>query len=178
MCRLEVGCRRYKLGHLNEIASTAEISKSGICKSSPHLTWGFRLTVDTSMSWHHLNDLGNMSEIANLPNGRESLSPAPLSATIPPEIEGTLARLSAYRSVRGVMILSRTPVDQTQTGSTTNTNGGGGIVQCTGNIFEGEGGQKYARLVEGLVSSAARGVGECDAGVSRPQGISSHCNAV
>jgi dynein light chain roadblock-type len=69
------------------------------------------------------------------------------------------------------MILSRTPVEQTQTGSTANTNGGGGIVQCTGNIFEGEGGQKYARLVEGLVSSAARGVGECDAGVSKPQGI-------
>jgi len=94
-----------------------------------------------------------------IPNGRESLSPAPTSAVIPPEIESTLSRLSAYRAVKGVMILSRT--------STSTDNGlGGGIVQCTGSIFEGEGGQRYARLVEGLVSSATRGVGECDEGVS------------
>jgi len=94
-----------------------------------------------------------------IPNGRESLSPAPTSAVIPPEIESTLSRLSAYRAVKGVMILSRT--------STSTDNGlGGGIVQCTGSIFEGEGGQRYAKLVEGLVSGATRGVGECDEGVS------------
>ena len=39
-------------------------------------------------------------------------------------------------------------------------------MQCTGSIFEGEGGQRYAKLVEGLVAGAARGVGECDEGVS------------
>ena len=39
-------------------------------------------------------------------------------------------------------------------------------MQCTGSIFEGEGGQRYAKLVEGLVGGAARGVGECDEGVS------------
>jgi hypothetical protein len=61
------------------------------------------------------------------------------------------------------MILSR----QTSTLATeTATVANGGIVQCTGSIFEGESGQKYARLVEGLVGGAARGVGECDEGVS------------
>jgi dynein light chain roadblock-type len=94
-----------------------------------------------------------------LPNGRESLSPAPTSAAIPPEIESTLSRLSAYRAVKGVMILSRTS-------TSADVGPGGGIVQCTGSIFEGEGGQRYARLVEGLVSGATRGVGECDEGVS------------
>ena len=93
------------------------------------------------------------------PNGRESLSPAPTSAVIPPEIESTLSRLSAYRAVKGVMILSRTSTD-------VDVGPGGGIVQCTGSIFEGEGGQRYAKLVEGLVAGAARGVGECDEGVS------------
>jgi dynein light chain roadblock-type len=57
------------------------------------------------------------------------------------------------------MILSRTS-------TSTDVGPGGGIVQCTGSIFEGEGGQRYAKLVEGLVSGATRGVGECDEGVS------------
>ena len=98
------------------------------------------------------------------PNGRESLSPAPTSAVIPPEIESTLSRLSAYRAVKGVMILSHTSTD---------VGPGGGIVQCTGSIFEGEGGQRYAKLVEGLVAGAARGVGECDEGVSHLTTIAS-----
>jgi len=46
-------------------------------------------------------------------------------------------------------------------------------VQCTGSIFEGEGGQRYAKLVEGLVAGAARGVGECDEGVSHLTAIDS-----
>jgi hypothetical protein len=99
-------------------------------------------------------------------NGRESLSPAPTSAVIPPEIESTLSRLSAYRAVKGVMILSRTS-------TSTDVGLGGGIVQCTGSIFEGEGGQRYAKLVEGLVSGATRGVGECDEGVSHLTPIAS-----
>lgn len=104
-----------------------------------------------------------MSEIeTSIPNGRESLSPAPTSAVIPPEIESTLSRLSGYRAVKGVMILSRT--SSTTTIPTDGT--GGGIVQCTGSIFDGEGGQRYAKLVEGLVGCATRGVGECDEAVS------------
>jgi dynein light chain roadblock-type len=103
---------------------------------------------------------GESSTSAPLANGRESLSPAPTSAVVPPEIESTLSRLSAYRAVKGVMILSRSPVVSTESG------GAGGIVQCTGSIFEGEGGGRYARLVEGLVSGATKGVGECDEGVS------------
>jgi dynein light chain roadblock-type len=108
--------------------------------------------------------MSTMSDTAIQTNGPEPSPPPSIAATVPPEIESTLSRLSAYRSVRGVMILSRT-LEQVTAGPGPSGSGGGGIVQCTGNIFEGEGGQKYARLVEGLVSSAARGVGECDVGV-------------
>lgn len=81
------------------------------------------------------------------------------SVQLPPEIEATLSRLSSYRSVRGVMILSRT--------AGAGAGGGlGGIVQCTGSIFEEESGKKYATMVEGLVEAAAKGVAECDQGVS------------
>jgi hypothetical protein len=66
------------------------------------------------------------------------------------------------------MILSRTPTStSTDVGGTS-----GGIVQCTGSTFDGEGGQRYARLVEGLVSGATRGVAECDEGVSFPSSLS------
>ena len=74
----------------------------------------------------------------------------------PPEIESTLARLSAYRNVRGVMILSR---------STGDTDVTGGIIQHTGSIFEGEKGRTYARVVEGLVKSVSSAVTEVDEGV-------------
>jgi dynein light chain roadblock-type len=42
--------------------------------------------------------------VAQTPNGQSSTN---ANADPPPELEATLARLSAYRSVRGVMILSR-----------------------------------------------------------------------
>lgn len=54
------------------------------------------------------------------------------------------------------MILSRTPL----------ASGQGGIVQCTGPAFEDQRGEGYATMVEGLVAAAAKGVGECDQGVS------------
>ncbi|KAK4685906.1 dynein light chain roadblock-type, partial [Tremellales sp. Uapishka_1] len=83
-----------------------------------------------------------MSTLEPLPNGH-----APETQP-PPEIEATLARLSAYRNVRGVMILSRT----------------GGIIQSHGTVFEGESGKKYARALGGMVKSVQGAVGECDQG--------------
>ena len=64
------------------------------------------------------------------------------------------------------MILSRTPITSISTIPSDLAGASGGIVQCTGSIFEGEGGQRYAKLVEGLVSGATRGVADCDEGVS------------
>jgi hypothetical protein len=74
----------------------------------------------------------------------------------PPEIESTLARLSAYRNVRGVMIISR---------SSDISGAAGGVIQHTGSVFEGESGRKYARVVEGLVRSVSTAVTEVDEGV-------------
>jgi len=153
----------YKSLDLNLIG--AEISKS---HSNPFLLHPLNISTRLlSMSLDIGSKVCTMSEgeSSTLPNGRESLSPAPTSAIIPPEIESTLSRLSAYRAVKGVMILSRSPIVSS---STSTPESGGGIVQCTGSIFEGEGGQRYARLVEGLVSGATKGVGECDEGVSLP----------
>lgn len=94
-----------------------------------------------------------------LPNGH---TPSTEPIQPPPEIEATLSRLSAYRNVRGVMILSRSTIGSTSAVPS----GTGGIVQSTGSVFEGEGGKKYARVVEGLASSVSVAVGECDEGVS------------
>ncbi|EIW66076.1 hypothetical protein TREMEDRAFT_35439 [Tremella mesenterica DSM 1558] len=41
---------------------------------------------------------------------------------------------------------------------------GGGIVQSTGTVFEGENGQRYARELEGVVEGVTKAVGECDSG--------------
>jgi dynein light chain roadblock-type len=112
-----------------------------------------------------------MTETIHQPNGlSDSTSVPPAAAPIPPEIESTLSRLSAYRSVKGVMILSRTPSPSAAIGQGSSSTGAGtglgGIVQCTGSIFEEESGQRYATMVEALVAAAAKGVGECDQGVS------------
>lgn len=74
----------------------------------------------------------------------------------PSEIESTLARLSAYRNVRGVMIISR---------SSGLSGPSGGVVQHNGSVFEGDSGKKYARVVEGLVRSVSAAVTEVDEGV-------------
>ncbi|WVN85672.1 uncharacterized protein L203_100821 [Cryptococcus depauperatus CBS 7841] len=76
-----------------------------------------------------------------------------------PEIESTLARLSAYRNVRGVMVLKR--AHHVETAGDTQE---GGIVQTTGSIFEREEGLKYAKAVEGIVDSVQKGVLLCEAG--------------
>ncbi|KAL7421135.1 N(alpha)-acetyltransferase 38, NatC auxiliary [Cryptotrichosporon argae] len=80
------------------------------------------------------------------------------SYAAPPEVESTLARLAAYRNVRGVMILARSAVSGGAAGA------GGGIVQGVGAVFEGEGGRRYAAAVEKVVGVAAGAIGECDAG--------------
>ncbi|WVQ81076.1 hypothetical protein IAT38_003198 [Cryptococcus sp. DSM 104549] len=100
----------------------------------------------------------------------ETIQPTPAPA--PPEIESTLARLSAYRNVRGVMILTRThvvgpngaPNGAALGAEAGSSSGDGGIVQSTGTVFEGESGRRYASAVEGIVLSVGRAVGECDEG--------------
>lgn len=116
--------------------------------------------------------------------------PAPAEDPSPEQaqerIDQTLSRLSAYRNVRGVMVLSRRVAASAAAGSagdtenaststhtsTPPTNGaegtGGiaGIVQSTGSVFEGDGGRRYAKAVEGIVLAVTRGMDECDAGVS------------
>ncbi|OCF35678.1 dynein light chain roadblock-type [Kwoniella heveanensis BCC8398] len=100
----------------------------------------------------------------------------------PPEIESTLSRLSAYRNVRGVMVLSRassiassTSSSSTSASTAAHVNGvgattatepsaAGGIIQTTGSVFEGEGGKKYARAVEGIASNVSKAIGECEEG--------------
>jgi dynein light chain roadblock-type len=101
-----------------------------------------------------------------------------------PEIEQTLARLSAYRNVRGVMILSRrsrhapplahegsAPGHGPSQGAAAQEGVGtgqgvAGILSSTGSVFEGESGKRYAQAVEGIVSAAAIGLDDCDPGVS------------
>lgn len=78
-------------------------------------------------------------------------SPAPdASPATPPEIDQALSRLSSYRNVRGVMILVRDPL---------------GIVKSSGQVFEGEGGKKYARAVEGIVGATVKAIAACEEGV-------------
>ncbi|CAK9786239.1 unnamed protein product [Cutaneotrichosporon oleaginosum] len=93
-----------------------------------------------------------------LPALTHSLSPPPRCPTmdtpnghVPPEIEATLSRLSAYRNVRGVMILAR--------------GAGCGIVQSSGAVFEGDSGRRYAGALEGVVAATAGAVGAVDEGV-------------
>jgi dynein light chain roadblock-type len=122
-----------------------------------------------------------------LPNGHplsSSTSSVPAAPPPPPEIEATLSRLSAYRNVRGVMILSRRPQSASTApgalmgvGSAAGTGGGGGIIQSTGSVFEGEGGRKYAKALEGVVNSVARAVEECDQGVRAAQSTA-HCRCL
>lgn len=87
---------------------------------------------------------------------------APVVASAPPpEIEATLSRLSAYRNVRGVMILARAG------------GAGSGIIQSTGSVFEGESGRKYAGSLEAVVAATAGAVSAVDEGVSER----SSCNS-
>ena len=98
-----------------------------------------------------------------------------MSTAAPPlEIEATLARLSAYRNVRGVMIVSREAKEARETSAQAQVQGQGqgqgaqpsaGIVQSTGSVFEGESGRKYAAVVEGVAASVSVAVDDCDEGV-------------
>lgn len=92
---------------------------------------------------------------ATVPSTPITTAAAPAAPTAPPpEIEATLSRLSAYRNVRGVMILARA-------GGT-----GSGIIQSTGSVFEGESGRKYAGSLEAVVAATAGAVSAVDEGVS------------
>ncbi|WWC98088.1 hypothetical protein V866_004979 [Kwoniella sp. B9012] len=99
-----------------------------------------------------------------------SLDALPVQSPPPPEIESTLSRLSAYRNVRGVMILSRSSSTSMQpNGSTSENNGStgpgiGGIIQTTGNAFEGESGKRYARAVEEIVLRVGKALNDCEQG--------------
>lgn len=78
-----------------------------------------------------------------------------------PEVEATLARLSTYRNVRGVMVLTRSR----HTADTSNTSDTA-ILQTTGIIFEGDGGKRYASVVESIVGGVTKALKECDLSVS------------
>ena len=111
-----------------------------------------------------------MAEVA--PNGfahNPSLTSIDPVVSPPPEIEATLSRLSAYRNVRGVMILSRVR------GSGENTGTEGGIVQSSGAVFDGESGKKYAKGVEGIVESVGSAVAACENGVSQWVSLGGGC---
>lgn len=68
----------------------------------------------------------------------------------PDEVESTISRLSNYRNVHGVMILSRQ----------------GGVIRTEGTAFEGDQGRVYARAVKGIVEGVRTGIVEVDEGVS------------
>ncbi|GHJ87138.1 hypothetical protein NliqN6_3540 [Naganishia liquefaciens] len=71
-------------------------------------------------------------------------SPPPISAT--EEVESTISRLSNYRNVHGVMILSRQ----------------GGIIRTEGPAFGGDSGKLYAKTVKGMVEGVRSGIVEVD----------------
>ncbi|WVW79484.1 hypothetical protein I302_101453 [Kwoniella bestiolae CBS 10118] len=107
-----------------------------------------------------------------------SLDSLPVQSPAPPEIESTLSRLSSYRNVRGVMILSRSSpsTSSVHTNSSQNQNqnqnentgvgntGVGGIIQTSGNAFDGESGRKYAKAVEDIVNGVGKALTACEDG--------------
>lgn len=66
------------------------------------------------------------------------------------EVESTISRLSNYRNVHGVMILSRQ----------------GGLIRTEGTAFEGQSGKLYAKTVKGIVEGVRSGIAEVDETVS------------
>lgn len=78
----------------------------------------------------------------------------PSSHPLPPSgtdsLEDTISRLSNYRNVHGVMILSRQ----------------GGLIRTEGDAFEGAQGRVYAKAVKGIVEGVRTGIVEVDEGVS------------
>lgn len=88
----------------------------------------------------------------------------------PPEIDVTFQRLSAYRNVRGVMVLARSAWSTATpaAGAVSAASGTSGIVQSSGTVFEGESGRRYAGALEAVVNATAGAVAACDEGVSVP----------
>ena len=71
-----------------------------------------------------------------------------------PELEHTLATLSAHRSVLGYMLLSRTHPVQ--------------IIRHSGVIFEGDHGRKYAAAISRIVDTVRVGLEEVNSDSSDP----------
>ncbi|ODN90805.1 hypothetical protein L198_06122 [Cryptococcus wingfieldii CBS 7118] len=99
--------------------------------------------------------------------------PAPVPAPSPKteketaSIVSTLSQLSQYRNVRGVMVIARPSHLYKQHGVESRVREGerdGGIVQISGQAFEGEGGERYARVVERMVAGIEVAVDECEEG--------------
>lgn len=65
------------------------------------------------------------------------------------EIDQTLSRLSAYKNVRGVLVLTRP----------------GAILRQSGPAFDGDRGKVYAKVVLNMVDAIAKGIEEADEGV-------------
>lgn len=76
--------------------------------------------------------------------------PPPPTTSGSEEVESTISRLSNYRNVHGVMILSRQ----------------GGLIRTEGTAFEGEPGKVYAKAVKGIVEGVRSGIAEVDEAVS------------
>ena len=115
----------------------------------------------------------SMTEVLPQPNGHAPSPDMDSGTDTPPEIEATLARLSAYRKVRGVMILSRAPIASSSSSTRLSDAAAGpsdnlrvsGILRRSGTVFDGEGGEKYARAVEDIVLSIGKAVASCEPGV-------------
>lgn len=79
-----------------------------------------------------------------------SSAPHPPQPSGTDSLEETISRLSNYRNVHGVMILSRH----------------GGLIRAEGDAFEGDQGRAYAKAVKGIVEGVRAGVVEVDETVS------------
>lgn len=80
--------------------------------------------------------------MTSLPSGTPAAS---ATATVNPEVEATIERLSSHKNVRGVMICSRE----------------GPIIRHAGAVFEGgDAGKKYAAVVKRIVDSVVLGLEE------------------
>ncbi|ORX39186.1 hypothetical protein BD324DRAFT_649276 [Kockovaella imperatae] len=106
-----------------------------------------------------------MTEALDRPNGQSTPQDDQI-IDAPPELEATLARLSAYRKVRGVMILSRgaSTTQRADGQASAGEASQSGILRRTGSVFEGNGGEKYASAVEDIVLRVGKAVASCEEG--------------
>lgn len=91
------------------------------------------------------------------------------STTTPTEIDNTLSRLSSYKNVRGVLVLTRQGSILRQSGpafeNTANSSTTGVGEEDGKEVREGKG-KVYARAVRDMVEAVAKGVEDVEDGVS------------